>query len=264
MYGKYFVRRIVETRTIQEAIKQEAKKLVPQTSGPNQSMGRYPGMKEKEFLMPGKVYGTNFTPIITPPPQCFRIPDGFVTPLRSTPHRNLTNTPVSETSQMRAGASAASRTSARMSRVSRQLRGPFGQMLMEEMAKSGAIQDPSEMFLDQQPPDLLGDTQEAGQGPVIFHQRTRSSPSKLMDFSGAMSGDRSAPVTDHNFAALSRDKLTVAQELLVPRTSGSMVMMTGANTFTMVPHFNDSFRRQKVSQSVQLVSLSSNSLVLST
>ena len=149
---------------------------------------------------------------------------------------------------MRAGASAASRTSARMARVSRQLRGPFGQMLMEEMAKSGAIQDPSEMFLDHHPPDLIGDSQEAAQGPVIFHQRTRSSPSKLMDFSGAMSG--TTPVSDHNFAALSRDKLTVAQELLVPRTSGSVVMKTGANTVTMVPHFNDSFRRQKVGLSI--------------
>ena len=172
-----------------------------------------------------------------PAAPCFQVPDGFVTPLRSTPHRHLTTTPVSEAAQIRSGASAAARTSSRMSRVSRQLRGPFGQMLMEEMAKSDKAKDQ----------DHLQPSYQEDQSPptVISHQRTRSSPSKLMDFSQEQFNQASsAPEAEHSFATLSRDKLTVAQELLVPRTSGSSVMSNPA----LVSHYNNEpFRRPKVS-----------------
>ena len=77
---------IEETRTIQEAIKQEAKKFAPTTSKNQKAL--YVGeqeFSEKEFLLPGKVYGSNFQ---KPAQSCYEIPDGFVTPLRSTPHRH--------------------------------------------------------------------------------------------------------------------------------------------------------------------------------
>ena len=76
-----------DTRTIQDAIKNEAKKLVPgQISG---QKGLY-ALSEKEFLLPSKVYGTNFP---NRGSGCFEMPDGFVTPLRVTPHRNLASSP---------------------------------------------------------------------------------------------------------------------------------------------------------------------------
>ena len=38
---------------------------------------------EKDFLLPGRVYGSNFQN--KKQSSCFKMPDGFVTPLRSTP-----------------------------------------------------------------------------------------------------------------------------------------------------------------------------------
>ena len=76
-----------DTPTIQDAIKNEAKKLVPNQQA-NQK-GVYP-LSEKEFLLPGQVYGSNFP---QHSPGCYQMPDGFVTPLRVTPHRNLASSP---------------------------------------------------------------------------------------------------------------------------------------------------------------------------
>merc|ERR1719209_218715 len=61
------------------------------------------------------------------------MPDGFVTPLRVTPHRKLASSPPSESAGEK-GSIGGNRL-AKMPRR-HQLRGPFGQMLMEEMAKS--------------------------------------------------------------------------------------------------------------------------------
>ena len=81
-----------------------------------------------------------------------------------------------------------------------QLRGPFGQLLMDEMAKSEKVK-----------PEEEEEESEAGPS-IISHQRTRSSPSQI-------SGMKQSP--ELNFANLSGDKLTVAQELLVPRAGSS-------------------------------------------
>ena len=138
-------------------------------------------------MLPGKVYGNNFK---KHNPNCYQIPDGFVTPLRQTPHRNLTSSPPG---------SADGKNPVRLAapgRLSRrhQLRGPFGQLLMDEMAKSEKCK--------------LEEEEEAGPS----HQRTRSSPSNI-EFSQI----KNSP--ELNFANLSGDKLTVAQELLVPRAA---------------------------------------------
>ena len=69
---------LIETRTIQEAIKQEAKKLVPASAGEKPLYGY---SQAPEFLLPGQVYGSNFPPHA--PQGCFVMPDGFVTPIRS-------------------------------------------------------------------------------------------------------------------------------------------------------------------------------------
>ena len=76
-----------DTNTIQDAIKNEVKKLVP-----TQSIGKKGlyALTEKEFLLPGKVYGSNFP---NRGSGCFEMPEGFVTPLRVTPHRNLASSP---------------------------------------------------------------------------------------------------------------------------------------------------------------------------
>ena len=80
-----------------------------------------------------------------------------------------------------------------------QLRGPFGQLLMDEMAKSEKVKSEPE--------------EEAEAAPsLICHQRTRSSPSQR-EFSQL----KKSP--ELNFANLSSDKLRVAQELLVPRAA---------------------------------------------
>ena len=76
-----------DTRTIQDAIKHEAKRLGP---GPPAAQKELYGLSEKEFLLPGKVYGSNFPNRSS---GCFEMPDGFVTPLRVTPHRNLASSP---------------------------------------------------------------------------------------------------------------------------------------------------------------------------
>ena len=76
---------VAETRTIQEAIKMEAKKLAPVTNNNTSSQKSL----YKEFLLPGQVYQATATfqpPKLEPPPH-FAIPDGFVTPCRATPHR---------------------------------------------------------------------------------------------------------------------------------------------------------------------------------
>lgn len=161
---QWFISSQIESRTIQEAIKQEAKKLVPTSSGEKTLYG----YSEKEFLLPGQVYGSNFPP--NHPPGCFEIPDGFVTPIRSTPHRNLTSSPC--------GSEDFKSGSARPSRVSRrQLRGPFGQMLMEEMAKTEVKLGAGAAETEVQPPDLLTMTSVmtvvTSTAPVISHQRTR-------------------------------------------------------------------------------------------
>lgn len=160
----------MESRTIQEAIKQEAKKLVP-TSSSDKTLYGY---SEKEFLLPGQVYGSNFPP--NHPPGCFEIPDGFVTPIRSTPHRNLTSSPC--------GSEDFKSGSARPSRVSRrQLRGPFGQMLMEEMAKTEVKLGSGTVEAEVQPPDLLtmtsAMTAATSTAPAISHQRTRFATKSL-------------------------------------------------------------------------------------
>ena len=66
--------------TIQEAIKQEAKKLGPGSANQDQ-LYRF---SDKDFMLPGKVYGCTFNKHSQ---DCYQIPDGFVTPLRATPHR---------------------------------------------------------------------------------------------------------------------------------------------------------------------------------
>ena len=66
--------------TIQEAIKQEAKKLGPGSANQDQ-LYRF---SDKDFMLPGKVYGCTFNKHNQ---DCYQIPDGFVTPLRATPHR---------------------------------------------------------------------------------------------------------------------------------------------------------------------------------
>ena len=189
------------TNTIQEAIKQEAKKFAPNSANQD-NMYRF---SEKEFMLPGKVYGSNFNKHKS---DCYQIPDGFVTPLRATPHRlvelelclsqnshcltrNLTASPPAE--------GEGKREPARLPRLSRrhQLRGPFGQLLMDEMAKS-----------ESRKPEEETDPEPA----IISHQRTRSSPSQI-EFSQI----KKSP--ELNFANLSGDKLTVAQELLVPRAA---------------------------------------------
>ena len=154
----------MESRTIQEAIKQEAKKLVPASSSDKTLYG----YSEKEFLLPGQVYGSNFPP--GHPPGCFEIPEGFVTPSRATPHRNLTSSPC--------GSEDFKSGSARPNRVSRrQLRGPFGQMLMEEMAKTEVKLEAGTVETEAQPPDLLtmtsAMTSATSTAPAISHQRTR-------------------------------------------------------------------------------------------
>ena len=82
-----------------------------------------------------------------------------------------------------------------------QLRGPFGQLLMDEMAKSEKVKSEPEEEAEV----------EAAPG-LICHQRTRSSPSQR-EFSQL----KKSP--ELNFANLSGDKLRVAQELLVPRAA---------------------------------------------
>ena len=163
----------------------------------------------------------------------------------------------------------------RVSRVSRrQLRGPFGQLLMDEMAKTdrsktvGDVTDvdsPDRVSLNEspnldqicsQPLDLLGlstmsnmptITSTAGSDmmPVISHQRTKSSPSKL-DFTPVVK------TPEHNFASISSDKLTVAQELLVPRNPRRDDSVIGKQQTVGVPVpggslvSTASFRRPKV------------------
>ena len=181
---------------------------------------------EKEFLLPGKVYGSNFKKHSQ---DCYQIPDGFVTPLRVTPHRsvevslspaesfhcptrNLTSSPPAEDGGKR---DPARMTQGRQSR--RQLRGPFGQLLMDEMAKSERCKPEEEV------------------GPSPSHQRTRSSPSQ-MEFSQI----NQSP--ELNFANLSGDKLRVAQELLVPRLAARREEVSKQQTLGS----SASFRRPKV------------------
>ena len=67
--------------TIQEAIKQEAKKHYGPGSANQDQLYRF---SDKDFMLPGKVYGCTFNKHTQ---DCYQIPDGFVTPLRATPHR---------------------------------------------------------------------------------------------------------------------------------------------------------------------------------
>ena len=59
----------------------------------------------------------------------------------------------------------------------RQLRGPFGQMLMEEMAKTEVKLEAGTVETEAQPPDLLtmtsAMTSATSTAPAISHQRTR-------------------------------------------------------------------------------------------
>lgn len=268
-----------DTRTIEDAIKNEAKKLVP--GQPSGQKGLY-ALSEKEFLLPSKVYGSNFP---NRGSGCFEMPDGFVTPLRVTPHRNLASSPP----VLEDGKNGSQPTGSRIARLPRrhQLRGPFGQMLMEEMAKSDRSkqtpdaahpESPDCLSLNESPTSspLLGESCSSPLvqldlscvtsvhpvvGPmlintsccpmpissvrpsstIVSHQRTRSSPSKL-EFEQI----KKAP--ELNFAELSGDKLTVAQELLVsrnPRREEGKAVGAGTKPATVGLVATASFRRPK-------------------
>ena len=111
-----------------------------------------------------------------------------------------------------------------------QLRGPFGQLLMDEMAKSEKVK-----------PEPEEEAEAAPSPSMICHQRTRSSPSQR-EFSQL----KKSP--ELNFASLSGDKLRVAQELLVPRAATAR-REDGAKTGGgEVGGSTASFRRPKVNK----------------
>ena len=165
----------------------------------------------KEFLLPGKVYGANF------PSRDLVLPDGFVTPLRVTPHRNLTGSPPAT------AGSAACRLPRR-----HQLRGPFGQMLMEEMAKS----------------ELSRQAEEGSQADQV----TRPVSCSLAGPGRASPYPRTQPPPTPQFAELSTDKLTVAQELLISR--GRREAASGQGAGSAPPTQAHSFRRPKVGKRI--------------
>ena len=171
-------------------------------------------------MLPGKVYGCTFNKHSQ---DCYQIPDGFVTPLRATPHRNLTASPPAE--------GEGKRDHPVRPRLSRrhQLRGPFGQLLMDEMAKSEKVKSEPE------------EEAEAAAPSIISHQRTRSSPSQR-EFSQL----KKSP--ELNFANLSCDKLRVAQELLVPRAATARREDGGKAGGGEAGGSTASFRRPKVNK----------------